>query len=498
MRFVKAGSLAHSSGLLGLAAVAGRVANVGLLVVLARSVGQQAVAFYGLATLAASFVALAASLGLSTYATRSVALGELDRKALSAIHTARGVVLTASVGMLGIIGAAFVPSRFAVGYVLFAVASLADSWNDTSWSAIRGTTGAGREAATNASTYVVGLCVTVIVWRVRGISFTEASVAWASVAMVRAFLACSLTKVWPTAGFAEIVTTLRIHIRRALPYLGSDVLGLAYLRGDTFVLSFFVSTTALGSYVAAASFSSPLVQISAAMALGALAKLGRSAKQGDLEKVVDFFGVVGGGISVAVAAALPAAVIILYGSNRGQVLILSLVLTAFVPLRFCNSAVSSVVLLHGGATYRLLIVLFSVLLNVGLNVALDRQMGARGAALATVLTEAFVTLGFVDVLRRQRVWMRRRGILVTTALVDCAYAAALSAVSPLREHLGVASAVFVVVHSTIVLIFLRELARGRRSLAAGHTPVHAPHRLSEGMSPVYTALPAASSYAGER
>jgi O-antigen/teichoic acid export membrane protein len=498
MRLVRAGSLAHSSGLLGLAAIAGRVANVGLLVVLARNVGQQAVAFYGLATLAASFIALTASLGLSTYVTRAVALGEIDNKAVRAIHTARGAVLTMSVGVLGIVSAAFVPSRFAIGYVLFAIASVADSWNDTSWSAIRGTPKAGREAATNASTYVLGLCVVLFVWRIRGISFTEASVVWASSGIVRSLLACALTRVWPTAGFAEVVATLRAHIRRALPYLGSDVLGLAYLRGDTFVLSFFVSTTALGSYVAAASFSSPLVQISSAMALGALAKLGRGAKQGDLEKVVDFFGFAGSGISVAISAALPAAVVILYGSSRGQVLILSLVLTAFVPLRFCNSAVSSVVLLHGGAAYRLFIVLFSVLLNVGLNVALDGQMGARGAALATVLTEAFVTIGFVDVLRRQRVQMRRRGVLVIVALVDSAYATALSGVFPLREHLGFASAIFVGIHLTIAAIFLRGLSDGRLRRGASRAHAHAPRRASEGLSRANIATSAASSYVGER
>ena len=321
---------------------------------------------------------------------------------------------------------------------------------------------------------------------------------WASSGIVRSFLACVLTKVWPTAGFVEVVTALRAHIRRALPYLGSDVLGLAYLRGDTFVLSFFVSTTALGSYVAAASFSSPLVQISSAMALGALAKLGRGAKQGDLDKVVDFFGVAGCGISVAISAALPAAVVILYGSSRGQVLILSLVLTAFVPLRFCNSAVSSVVLLHGGAAYRLFIVLFSVLLNVGLNVALDGQMAARGAALATVLTEAFVTIGFVDVLRRQGVRMRRRGILVIIALVDSAYAAALSGALPLREHLGLASAAFVGIHLTILVIFLRGLSNGRLRFGTSHAHTHAPRRASEGLSRQSIAIPTASSYAGER
>ena len=498
MRLAKAGSLAHSSGLLGLAAIVGRVANVGLLVVLARSVGQQAVAFYGLATLAASFIALTASLGLSTYVTRAVALGDLDRKAVRAIHTARGAALTVSVGVLAAVSAAFVPSRFAVGYVLFAIASLADSWNDTSWSAVRGTSRAGREAATNASTYVLGLCAILVVWRTRGISFTEASVVWATAGIVRSLVACALTKVWPTAGFAEVVMALRAHIRRALPYLGSDVLGLAYLRGDTFVLSFFVSTTALGSYVAATSFSSPLVQVSSVMALGALAKLGRGTTQGDVEKVVDFFGVVGGGISIAISAALPAAVIILYGSSRGQILVLSLVLTAFVPLRFCNSAVSSVVLLHGGAAYRLFIVLFSVLLNVGLNVALDGQMGARGAALATVLTEAFVTIGFVDVLRRQRVQMRRRGILVATALVDCVYATVLSVASPLREHLALASAVFVGIHLIIVGIFLREFARRRVGHGASNARAHAPWRSSEALSRASIAIPTASSYAGER
>ena len=193
---------------------------LGLLVVLSRAIGQSAVAYYGLATLTASFISLGSSLGMSTYATRASAMGEFDQTRLRAIHTARLVfLLIGSVALFGVLRLAL-SSGFLAGFELFAVASLTDQWNETAWANIRGTQRAGREPAITATTYVIAIVICVIVWREDGLTFTAAGEIWICAGLVRSLLACIATQVWPVSAAPVVIATLKQSMGKALPYLG--------------------------------------------------------------------------------------------------------------------------------------------------------------------------------------------------------------------------------------------------------------------------------------
>ena len=137
------------------------------------------------------------------------------------------------------------------------------------------------------------------------------------------------------------------------------------------------------------------------MALGGLAKIGRDGASGNVAALINFLGGAGAILTSGLTILLPVVVLLMYGPDQNILTLDALILATFVPLRFYNSALSSVVLLYGSAKSRLFVVLASVVVNVALNFTLDPIMGSRGAALATVLTELGVTISFLAMLRKQ-------------------------------------------------------------------------------------------------
>ncbi len=463
MRRLEPGTLLHSTGTLGLTAVLNRLSSLGLLVVLARALGQGAVAYYGLATLTASFLSLGASLGLTTYTTRAVAAGELDRRQLRAVHTARAAILVVGVAALAAASTAVVDARYATGFTIFAVAAVLDQWNETAWPVVRATDRALRESAVTVSTSVCAVLVVGAVWLSSGLTFDTAALVWLGFAALRSLLAGTATGIWPGSGPSEIRAVFPGAVRRALPYLGSDILGLAYLRGDTFVLAFFVSSAMLGDYVSASSYVIPLVQVCAAMSLGALATMGRDGAGRDTGGVVVFFLRAGLAIPCLLVVVLPVAVVVMYGHGHTTITVLALVLCGFVPMRFGNSALSAILIVLGGVRFRLVVVVLSVAVNVALNLALDGSLGARGAALSTVLTEAFVSLSFLFFLRRVGSPVAHQGLLWAIAGGGTLYALAVSLPSSSVHHVLLAVVCFLVLH---LVLLLRVAVRPRSGVPA--------------------------------
>jgi O-antigen/teichoic acid export membrane protein len=398
-------SLFRTTGTLGLAAALSRLCNLGVIAALARGAGSSAVGVYGIATLVGSFAALATSLGLGTYATRERAAGSLSAQRVSAIHLGRLVLTIAAACAIWAVGRQFMSGPTAVGFFGFAAAVLLDQWNETAWALIRGTTKAHREALVNASTYGALLGVALTLLATGRLTFTLLGLVAALAAVARSTLACVVSGVAVSVSPRASADALSHEVRHSLPYMASDVLGLAYLRGDTLVLSLFVSTSALGEYVAAAALTSPLVQVASAMSLGALATAAtRVTGEARESAVVGLFTRTGLAIAAALSLLLPVIVRMLYGSSHETVVALAGILTLFLPLRFLNFGLSSLVLARGMVLRRLHIVIAGVAVNVVLNLALDPFIGATGAAWATVLTEVGVTCAFLLVLERARLW----------------------------------------------------------------------------------------------
>jgi O-antigen/teichoic acid export membrane protein len=400
----------YSAGFLGLATVVSRLCNVGLLVVLARSAGQSAVGYYGIATLIASFASLTFSAGFSTYLTRGRARGEIEPDVVSAIHVGRFVALLAAAVIMTVVSGVIFHGAALYAFLGFALAAMLDQWNETAWALIRGTKRAPREALVNGLTSLLLLGICGVAFSLGRASLGFIAAACLVVAVLRSAIAVATTGVDLVQRPETVLRNVRSHLRSASPYLASDVLGLAYLRGDTLVLSLLVSVSEVGSYVAAVGMVSPLVQVAASMSLGALASVSRggSARTISNLKVYRFFGYAGLFGSAAVMLAIFNGSRILYGGSGQTIAQLAVVLALFLPLRFLNFGLSSVLISRGHAMQRLLVVGQSIVLNIILNLCLDPSFGAAGAAWATVATELTVSLTFLfflkDVWKSFQIW----------------------------------------------------------------------------------------------
>ncbi len=398
-----AASLMRASGVLGLAAIVSRGANLGVIAALGHASGRSAIGLYGISTLTASLLALAASCGFPVYLTRLRAAGLASRRDISEVHAVRLAAVGATGAAIWAVCWMTLGPREAVGFAGFASAVLLDQWNETAWALVRGTNRAHREAIVNGSTYTLLLVVVGTLAASGILSFELGGLAALSMAAARSGLAVVVTGVDLRVRVIDAWKFVRGHVRGALPYLAADILGLAYLRGDTLVLAAFVTTASVGDYVAAASIIAPLVQVGAAMSVGAIATATRRSVTGDSASpaVATFFSRSGLALAAASCVLLTPIAYLELPSGRSGIVLLATILALFVPLRFLNFGMSSLLLAEGRATARLWIVAASAIFNVVLNVMLDPWFGAVGAALATVLTEVVVTVAFLRSLRNR-------------------------------------------------------------------------------------------------
>jgi O-antigen/teichoic acid export membrane protein len=396
-------ALAVSAGLVGLTSIMARAANLLLVAVIAHSsAGVSGVGLYGLATLAGSLAAQVASFGLPTYVSRSFHAGSMSRSTVSTLHWIRlAFIFGAAASAIG--GARFfVPAGVGITpFALLMLATMFDQWNESAWPVVRATRGAWREPAVNAATGLV--CVIVCALQVYHLDATLTQIAATVLAtsICRAALVVLTTRMVLRASSVRDMWAIFTEIvRAAWPYMTADLLGLAYLRGDTIVLALLVSPEDLGYYVAATTIVYPLVQVGAGMSMGAVAHGSRLLGIGNTptdhapheRKVLPLFECVGHGAAVGTLLGAQFLIPVLFGHDSSistQRLVNILVL--FVSLRFLNFGLSTVLVMHDEGRRRLTALALSVVANIGLNLLLVPAAGSDGAAWAAVLTE--VVLG---------------------------------------------------------------------------------------------------------
>ncbi|MFI5916320.1 polysaccharide biosynthesis C-terminal domain-containing protein [Dactylosporangium sp. NPDC051541] len=395
-------SLKVASGLLGVATIFTRVSVLLVLALLTRDAGAASVGYYGLATLTASFVAAGLSLGVPMYLTRDVAAGAVSRAQAARIHVGRLMVLAAATAVAYPIIGLTVPGEIVAGFFLFLVSSVLEQWNDTAWVLIRGTRKAWAEALTNgvAGIALVAVCAA-DTWLFDGLTFTDAALYFVVIAALRSAAAVVASGLWRQLRTPAHVAWIA-QIRSALPYYASDLLGLMYFRGSVFVLALFVSAAQVGEYVAASALVNPAVQVAASMGVGALAYAGRLAGDGASDEpgaIFRFFRGTGFAAAGGLLIGLPLATFVLFGADAGHTPELTAILALFLALRFANYGLSAILLSAGGAGSRLLVLVYSIVGNVVLNVLLAGPFGAYGAAWATVLTELVVAASMLWFIR---------------------------------------------------------------------------------------------------
>ncbi|GIF52138.1 O-antigen/teichoic acid export membrane protein [Asanoa ferruginea] len=412
-------SLTVASGLLGLSSIASRLTTLVVMALLARGAGAEAVGYYGLATLSASFTAAALSFGLVTHLTREAAAGQIAPDEVARLHAGRLALLGLAVLAAWPITSVAVSPALRGAFLLFFAASLLEQWNETGWVLVRGTRRAWREAAVNGGTGALLVAACAVAATRGGLTLDRAAVLVLAAAGLRSVVALLATGAWRVR---PARVDVRTRLRASLPYFAADLLGLIYFRGDVFVLALFVTAAEVGSYVSAASIVGPAVQVAASMGVGALAYAARRGLAGDAAEpltIYRFFRLAGNLAAGALFIALPLGVTILFGSAP-DVVALSAVLGLFLALRFANYGLSAILLAEGRAGGRLLVLVYSIGGNLLLNLLLDGRYGSAGAAWSTVLTELIVATSML--------WFIRDRGLVRPVLAGVGMVAAAAAV----------------------------------------------------------------------
>ncbi|MGW4460896.1 oligosaccharide flippase family protein [Micromonospora sp. NPDC004704] len=417
-------SLTVASGLLGVSTIASRLTTLVAMALLARGAGTEAVGYYGLATLIASFTAAVLSVGLPTYLTRDFAAGLVSAPQVARIHCGRLVTLLLAAAVAYPVAGGLLPGLIQLGFFLFFAASLLEQWNETAWVLVRGTRSAWLEPLTNSATGVLLIVAcSAETWLGDGLAFNEAAGYFVAAAVLRSAMAFIVVGMWRKVRSPGRVDPMT-QLRRSLPYFASDLLGLLYFRGDVFILAMFVAASEVGEYVSAAAIIGPAVQVAASMGLGAVAYaaprlLSDRSPSDDPVAIFRFFRISGQTAAGLICLALPIGVVVLFGGDGDDILALATILTLFLALRFANFGLSAMLLAHGRATSRLLVLVVSLGGNVVLNLALDGRYGAHGAAWATVLTELIVAGSLL--------WFLRIRALVRPVLVSAAGVAVAAA-----------------------------------------------------------------------
>ncbi|NUT22826.1 MAG: oligosaccharide flippase family protein [Hamadaea sp.] len=428
-------TLLMSSGLLGLSQLVARVSTLAVMALLVRGAGTESVGYYGLATLAASLIAIGLSFGMPTYLTRQVPAAQVRPDEVVRIHGLRLVVLTGAAAVAYPVLSAMTPSAIHLGFFLFFVASLLDQWNETAWVLVRGTPKAWKEPVANSTTslVLVAACAADL-WLLDGLTFLNAAVYAAVTAAVRAGIAAALVFRGRPRRISDPLR-VKLHLRQSVPYLASDLLGLIYFRGDVLILTTFVAAAEVGEYVSATGLINPAVQVAAAMSVGALAfaapkAFAAHAGRSDPRSIYQFFRLTGLAASGAIGLGLPIAIAILFGSSGMPILQLSVILTLFLSLRFANFGLSAILLAEGGAPRRVLVLLASIAVSVLLNLMLVRPFGAEGSAWAAMLTEFVVAVSLVWASRQRSLVRPVAMTLVVTAGMAAMTFVALQALTP--------------------------------------------------------------------
>ncbi|MET8356267.1 hypothetical protein [Micromonospora sp. NPDC005171] len=452
-------SLTIVSGLLGISTLATRSTTLVVMAFLTRGAGTEAVGFYGLATLIASFTAAALSLGLPTYLTREAAAGTVSPPVVARIHCGRFAALMVAAAVAYPLIGAVLPPEAQFAFFLIFVASLLEQWNETAWVLIRGTPSAWAEPLTNVSAglLLVGACA-VDVWMLDGLTLGDAAVYMSIAAVLRSAAAFLIVRILPALRDSRGIRAVQ-HVRQALPYFAADLFGLFYFRGDVFVLAFFVAAAEVGEYVSAAAIVGPVVQVAASMGVGALAyaaprQASGAAQSNDPLTIFRFFGLAGQAAAGVMFIGIPIGTAVLFGDHAGNIPTLAMVLTFFLVLRFGNFGLSAILLSQGRASSRLIVLALSICGSVGLNVALDGTYGAFGSATAMVLNELVVAGSLLWFLRIKELV---RPVVISFVIV----AAAVGALAVLLAVLEPALASFILGGVILVLATAKLLAQRR-------------------------------------
>jgi len=182
---------------------------------------------------------------------------------------------------------------------------------------------------------------------------------------------------------------VRPILARALPLVGSALLGLVIYNSDLILLRFFRDAASVGFYAAGYLLVSFLLNIGVAYSQSLTPALTRSP---DRERLYheSALHVALLALPLAVGASLlaPAIVTTIFGRSYAPAGIALGILIWSIPLSLGREVATSALVVGGGQRRIFRLTAAAAVFNLALNLAVIPRWGLEGAALATVLTEA--------------------------------------------------------------------------------------------------------------
>jgi O-antigen/teichoic acid export membrane protein len=199
---------------------------------------------------------------------------------------------------------------------------------------------------------------------------------------------------------------LKTAVRGGIPFLLVGVFIRVYLRADTLLLAYLKTDFSVGTYNAAYKLTEALMFIPAAF-MGAIFPLlsrnfGRDMDQfrAGCRTAIRVLSTMGLPLAVGTTLIAPQVIARLYGPQYGSSVLYLRILIWATALIFVNATLPASLNASGKEKCTLAVVAAGILLNVAGNLVLIPLLDALGAAIMTVVTEAFSTLLYFYFFRR--------------------------------------------------------------------------------------------------
>jgi O-antigen/teichoic acid export membrane protein len=372
-----------------------------LAAVAAPTLGEGAFGSYQVAATATGFLVLATEMGLGAWTTRALAR---DRSRADAIvGTAlrrRGRALVGFAAAVFLLAAGIHASAARALLLWLAVAAVANAAVDYAATVFRGFERLQDEAWVNVARAVLvtgtGLAAVRLgrsaVALAAGSALGSLAAAGCMVALIRRHYPAISGRV--AAPDPELA---RSAAREGLPLWAITAVTLLYSRGDILMMRLFVDTPTIGAYSAADKVFEGVSMVTGVMLAALFPPLARAHHEPDAQRrwerlvagLLLAAGTAAGGLFFAFAVPIVAVV---YGSGFADAAPSLRVLGLAAPLVCLNYALSHILVARNEERRSLVFAGIALLANVAANRVLLPRLGGPGAAWATLVTEATMTL----------------------------------------------------------------------------------------------------------
>jgi len=387
-------------------------AQLAMVIVAGRSLGEALFGRFAFASSLAVVLAFATDLGLTIWTTRALArrgeaAGPVLGTGLRLRLAASGVVMVA----FAVVALAVDDRGLGVAVLALGVASLARGLCDHARAVFRAHERLGDEGLLNGAIAVLGMGggIAGLLAGAGGIGAMALGILAGTLAGATYGFLLLGRNYGPWAGPADW-TLARRMLREAAPFYLAGAFTLVYSRADVLFLKARSFDTEVGAYRAAGQLVEVVKQLPVLLMTATFPQLARAFQQSRAALVRTERAITGlllaSGLLLGATLALAASPIIalLFGPDFARAVPALRTFAPAVPLLFVNCAVLNFFVARDRGGLNMAFAAAMVVVNAGMNLALDHRLGAVGAAAATVVTEATLLvccLYALRVLRRE-------------------------------------------------------------------------------------------------